>query len=61
MGPAGGAEIVAPPKGVQTAVGVFAIPEGLVTRPREVAHGCLVALGDIDHRESAGSRQAGQV
>ena len=61
MGPAGGAEIVAPPKGVQTAVGVFAIPEGLVTRPREVAPGCLVALGDIDHRESAGARQAGQV
>ena len=53
MGPPGGVESVAEPKGWQTALGVWAIPEGLGPRPGAGAHGCIVDLGDRDHRESA--------
>ena len=60
-GPAGGAESVAPHKGLQTALGVFASPDGLCTRPGEVAPGCLWALGALDHREVACASQAGQL
>ena len=53
MGPVGGAESVAQHKGLQTAWGVLAITDGICTRPGEVAHGGIVALGERDRSESA--------
>jgi hypothetical protein len=44
---------VAQQKRFQTALGVFESTAGICTRPGEVAHGFLVDLEDIDHRESA--------
>jgi len=53
IGPAGGADIVAQHKGFKPEFGVFAITDGIFTRPGEVAHGFILALGDIDHSEIA--------
>jgi hypothetical protein len=53
IGPAGVADIVAQQKGFKTELGVFAITDGICTRPGEVAHGFIVDLGDIDHSEIA--------
>jgi hypothetical protein len=61
MGPAGGAESVAPHKGLTTACGVCASTAGIGTRSGEVVPGFLVELGARDHREIAGARQAGQL
>jgi hypothetical protein len=48
-------------QGFQTELDVFEITDGIVTRPGEVTHGCILALGDIDHSEIACSSQAGLV
>ena len=61
MSPARVAPIVSEQKGVETALGVLEIPDGLCTRPGEVAHGCIVALGAIDRREIARAREARQL
>ena len=51
IGPARGADIVAEHKGFETEFGVFAITDGIFTRPGESAHGFILALGDIDRSE----------
>src|SRR5262249_30990198 len=43
-----GAASVAEPKGLETAWGVWAITEGLCTRPGAIAPGCILDLGDRD-------------
>lgn len=60
IGPACVADIVSEPTGVETAWGVLEITEGIFTRPAEVAHGCIVDLGDIDRRAISGSSAASQ-
>lgn len=47
LGPARGTPIVSEQAGFEPERGVFASAQGLFTCPREVAHRCLFALGDL--------------
>jgi hypothetical protein len=53
MGPAGVAESVSAPQGLETAWGVLEIPAGIVTSPGEGAHGFRVPLRALDRSASA--------
>jgi hypothetical protein len=51
LGPAHIPDILSQQQGFQTALGVFAIAEGLFTRPGAIAKGCIFDCGDIDGGE----------
>jgi hypothetical protein len=59
MCPARVADSVPEPAGLETALGVLEIAEGLFTRPRAVSSGFLFDLGDIDRGAITRARQAG--
>src|SRR5919109_1911549 len=59
-GPARITGVVSAPAGFAAARGVFAIAEGLFTRPAEVAHRFVCHRGDIDRGKITRARQAGQ-
>jgi hypothetical protein len=60
-GLAGVADIVAQQEGFEPELGVFQIAEGIFTRPREIAHGCIVNLGDRDKGEIPRAGQSGSL
>jgi hypothetical protein len=58
---AGVADIVSEQEGFAAKLGVLEIAAGIFTGPREVPHGFLCHLGDLDCREIAGAREASQL
>jgi hypothetical protein len=42
---------VAEPAGLEAKLGGLAIAEGILTGSREITHGCIFSLGDIDRGE----------
>jgi hypothetical protein len=60
MGLAGVADSVAEHKSFAAKLGVLAVAEGLFTGPRQIPHGFIVHLGDIDRGEIPRASQAGQ-
>src|SRR5262249_3563213 len=51
VGPARVADIVSEPEGFEAKLGVLAIAEGILTGSRELTHGFIFYLGDIDRGE----------
>ena len=61
VGPAGGADIVSQPEGVETELGILKIAEGIFARPREIANGFIFDFGDIDEGEIPRAGQSGSL
>jgi len=61
IGPAHVTAILSQHKGLGTDRGVFAIADGIFTRPGESPDGFLFHLGDIDHGESTRAGEPGQL
>jgi hypothetical protein len=61
IGSASVTDIVPEPKGFETQLGVFAIAEGVFTRPGAVTNRFIFPLGDIHGGEISRAGQAGQL
>jgi hypothetical protein len=60
-GPAGGAEIVSEPEGVETTRGGLEVADDIFARPGEIPQGFVCRLGNRDRGASTGAHQAGQL
>jgi|RhiMetdeSRZDD1v2_1073273.scaffolds.fasta_scaffold40701_6 hypothetical protein len=59
IGPAHVTDIGSEQKGFETALGIFESAAGILTRPSEIAPGCIFALGDRDCGTITRARPAG--
>jgi hypothetical protein len=55
------ADIMAQYEGCESQLGILQSAEGIFACPREIAHGCIVDLGDRDERVRAPERASGSI